>query len=641
MSIRLDLDVKGKGLTFDENKLTTDWDEASSVEKRENGIYLYDVAGGLDNWTIVSYSGSNGIKTNDEVVQYIYAFSRYPVDETRRDPQALGFLTEYEKCTEDVVNEINWLHNNGYPQRAQWFPKEHDLMIFKGVGVPLNIHELYGDLVNKTCEDGLRYPDSVCEALFVIEHVEYTDSDSDKLPIKDMDIRCLWSSENCNVKPGELLPKTNRTSYSGTQPNRSPDGVVGNYYAYDFEPATFPPYNSNDTASTSGTVESTVGSYSGAYQKEGGQRKNIYGPGWVWVPGSSYVEYNDDGFANAVATSGHYEYVGTSGTTSTDGDFYQLFYGNKKSVYENAGYSFGDIFKVGTESNYYRKSYYTCEIAIAYDPTTDLVTMRNGYKFPLWFLRNVKYHKPEVGDNVYVLCADHYGDDDTPYWNDNTPMVWTDSSRSPVIGDVATLTSIDSNNVATIKPIETNDSTTYKIALDCLIKANHYVYGHSDPEMWKNIRSIGDSWNRTFYPSLVSIKDGASVEFVKCGTCVDPDHIWEFSPGTNPYGSQAMVVLRTFDKLNKALVTPATITKLQYTTYQPDYKVGFGAAYSKQNYAIVVSMDDLNVITGGYDGYTSSAASQTTSLPISQETYDANSTGSSYYSKGSNKAPRR
>ena len=511
MSIRLDLDVKGKGLTFDENKLTTDWDGASNVEKRENGIYLYDVAGGLDNWTIVSYSGSNGIKTNDEVVQYIYAFSRYPVDETRRDPQALGFLTEYEKCTEDVVNEINWLHNNGYPQRAQWFPKEHDLMIFKGVGVPLNIHELYGDLVNKTCEDGLRYPDSVCEALFVIEHVEYTDSDSDKLPIKDMDIRCLWSSENCNVKPGELLPKTNRTSYSGTQPSRSPDGVVGNYYAYNFEPATFPPYNSNDTASKSGNVESTVGSYSGLYKKQEYSRVE---------PDVQYT-YNDDGFVTAYISSGHYEYVGASNMGTTDGDFYQLFYGSKKSVYENAGYSFGDIFKVGTESNYYRKIYYTCEIAIAYDPTTDLVTMRNGYKFPLWFLRNVKYHKPEVGDNVYVLCADHYGDNDTPYWNDNTPMVWGESTiRPPVIGDVATLTSIDSNNVATIKSMETNDSKTYKIALDCLIKANHYVYGHSDPEMWKNIRSIGDSLNRTFYPSLVSIKDGASVEFVNV------EHVW-------------------------------------------------------------------------------------------------------------------
>ena len=558
MSIRLDLDVKGKGLTFDENRLTTDWDEASSVEKRENGIYLYDVAGGLDNWTIVSYSGSNGIKTNDEVVQYIYAFSRYPVDETRRDPQALGFLTEYEKCTEDVVNEINWLHNNGYPQRAQWFPKEHDLMIFKGVGVPLNIHELYGDLVNKTCEDGLRYPDSVCEALFVIEHVEYTDSDSDKLPIKDMDIRCLWSSENCNVKPGELLPKTNRTSYSGTQPSRSPDGVVGNYYAYDFEPATFPPYNSNDIASTSGTVESTVESYGAYRNKHGGQRENIYGPGWVWVPGSSYVEYNDDGSATAVATSGHYEYVGTSNmdTTSTDGDFYQLFYGSKKSVYENAGYSFGDIFKVGSESNYYRKTYYTAEPAIAYDVNTDMVTLRNGYKFPLWYLRNLKYHQAEVGDKAYILCPDHYDESDTPYWADGTPMVWSGTNRCPTLGEPVIVTSIDSNNIATITGMApySTEGEQHTLPADCLIKANHYVYGHSDPEMWKNIRSIGDSSNRLFYPSLVSIKDGASVEFAKCGTCVDPDHIWEFSPGTNPYGTQTMVVLRTFDKLNKALL---------------------------------------------------------------------------------------
>ena len=105
----MDLDIKGSGFTFDGNKLTTDWDENSKVEKRENGIYLYDIAGGLDNWTIVSYMGSNGIKTNDEVVQYIYAFSRYPVDEENRNPQSMKFLTEFEKSTNDVINEINFI----------------------------------------------------------------------------------------------------------------------------------------------------------------------------------------------------------------------------------------------------------------------------------------------------------------------------------------------------------------------------------------------------------------------------------------------------------------------------------------------------------------------------------------------------
>ena len=619
MSIRLDLDITGKGFTFDGNKLTTDWDEESHVEKRENGIYLYDVAGGLDNWTIVPYSGSVGIKTNEEVVQYIYAFSRFPVDEENRDAQSLKFLTEYEKSTDDVINEINWLHNNGYPQRAQWFPKEHDLMIFKGVGVPLDIHELYGDLVNQTCEDGLRYPDSVCEALFVIERVLYTDSDARKLPIVDMDIRCLWSSENCNVKPGELLPK-NRTSYSGTYINRSPDGVVGNYYAFDFIPATFPPYDAN-AASSGTTVIANYPSY-GYWDSNGVYTVGIR----VNVPAGTPI----------YSTS-----TGSASSNTLPGNFYELFYGAKKTTYTDAGYSFGDLFDKGIGYTSQKKPY-LCEVAVEYDEKTDIVTLKNGYKFPLWYLRNVKYNIPSKDDMCYVICPDHYDEDGDGCWKDGTKLLNTFNygddtdvnGRLPSIGEFFKCTSVDATGLATVEPWNVDKGVGYTFQTDvhCLAKANHYYYGHYDEDMWTNIRSIGDSYNRMFYPSLVSVKEGAAIEYVQCGTCVDPDHIWEFTTGTNPYGTQPMLVLRTFDKLNKALVTPATISKIDTAKYKPDYAIEYGPSCNKQNYAIAVSMDDLEVITLNYEPYISNTQSQTSSLPISDDTYNQYST-SNYLTK--------
>ena len=614
MAPRMDLDIKGSGFTFDGNKLTTDWDENSKVEKRENGIYLYDIAGGLDNWTIVSYAGSNGIKTNDEVVQYIYAFSRYPVDEENRNPQSMKFLTEYEKCTDDVINEINWLHNNGYPQRAQWFPKERDLMIFKGVGVPLDIHELYGDLVNKTCEDGLRYPDSVCEALFVIERVMYSDSDSNKLPILDMDIRCLWSSENCNVKPGELLPKDKRTSYSGTQPGRSPGEVIGNYYSFDFQEAYFPPYKEAKGYLTKADRMAQEG-----YKK---------------VQDVSYA-YNEDGSANAYATTS-YIYTGNKALPAKD-TFYWLFHGDKKTTYENAGYSFGNIFNIIESSKTYLK--YSVGYAVDYDVNTDMVTFMNGEKYPLWYLRRMGYHQPSVGEMCYVLFPDHY-ESGTAYWHGDTPM---DATKT-MLGDMYKCTAIESGIATVVYWDAVNGSgsseSTYQIDIRCLAKANHYYYGNADTQILNEIHSIGDSYNRLFYPCLVSIKSGASVEYATCGTCVDPDHIWEFSAGTNPYGTQPMVVLRTFDKLNKALVTPATIESLTYTQNKPGYKTNYGGDCDTQTYAVVVSIDDLEIITMNYEGYVTSKQSQTSSLPISSETYDANSTGSAYYGNGS-RAGRR
>ena len=614
----MDLDIKGSGFTFDGNKLTTDWDENSKVEKRENGIYLYDIAGGLDNWTIVSYMGSNGIKTNDEVVQYIYAFSRYPVDEENRNPQSMKFLTEFEKSTNDVMNEINWLHNNGYPQRAQWFPKERDLMIFKGVGVPLDIHELYGDLVNKTCEDGLRYPDSVCEALFVIERVEYTDSDSNKLPILDMDIRCLWSSENCNVKPGELLPKDERTSYTGTKPDsRTPGEVIGNYYAFDFKEAYFPPYKAAKGYLT---------------------KKDIMEQqGYMQVQDTQYTQ-NSNGSVSATTTAA-YIYTGNKSWIAKD-TFYWLFYGEKKTTYESAGYSFGK--RINRKDADWTLAKYEVGYAVDYDVKTDLVTFMSGESYPLWYLRRLGYHQPVEGDLCYVLFPDHYDETGMPCYNDGTPFYKTFDPNTtvqaggPILGDPFKCKSITAG-IATIEPwkFATNDGFGYTFTIDvrCLAKANHYAYGpRADTEIDTEIHSIGNSFDRLFYPCLVTIKPGASVEYAGCGSCIDPDHIWEFTPGTNPYGTQPMLVIRTFDKLNKALVTPATIKKLQYASGdKPDYSIEYGGLYDKQTYAIAVSLDDLEVITKSYEGYATSTQSQTSTLPISSQTYSDYSTGNSYY----------
>ena len=208
---RFDLNFSETGFTYDENQLTTKWDSNSGVQKLNDGLFLNGIQSSsddnktIDNWTIVEYNGSGTIKTNPEVVQYIYAFSKYPVIEDTRDSMSMKFDESHYKTNTQLIAEINWLHYNGYPQRAQCFPKVGDLIMFKGVGVPLNIHELYGDLVNKTCEDGRRYPDSTCEAMFVLESVTYS-GDNQQLPLLDLKIRCLWKSDECpTFTVGQLL----------------------------------------------------------------------------------------------------------------------------------------------------------------------------------------------------------------------------------------------------------------------------------------------------------------------------------------------------------------------------------------------------------------------------------------------------
>jgi L,D-peptidoglycan transpeptidase YkuD (ErfK/YbiS/YcfS/YnhG family) len=79
--------------------------------------------------------------------------------------------------------------------------------MFKGVGVPLNIKELYGDLVNRTCEDGLRYPDSTCEALFIVREAEYS-GENQVLPLLNIELQCIWSEDTFSVKPGHYLSES-------------------------------------------------------------------------------------------------------------------------------------------------------------------------------------------------------------------------------------------------------------------------------------------------------------------------------------------------------------------------------------------------------------------------------------------------
>ena len=161
----------------------------------------------MDKWTIVEYNGTGTVKTNKDVCQYIYAFSRYPVIESSREGMSLKFDTQQEKTKQNLIDEINWLHNNGYPQRSQCSPKVGDLIMFKGVGVPLNIKELYGDLVNRTCEDGLRYPDSTCEALFIVREAEYS-GENQLLPLLNIELQCIWSEDTFSVKPGHYLSES-------------------------------------------------------------------------------------------------------------------------------------------------------------------------------------------------------------------------------------------------------------------------------------------------------------------------------------------------------------------------------------------------------------------------------------------------
>ena len=99
----------GNGLTFDGNKLAVNTAPDGDIVKEPDGLYIPDLSGGssgtrVDNHTVVVESQNNRLRANRDVVQYIFAMSRYPV--TNRDSVS-SYSTNKSaiKTIDDILNE--------------------------------------------------------------------------------------------------------------------------------------------------------------------------------------------------------------------------------------------------------------------------------------------------------------------------------------------------------------------------------------------------------------------------------------------------------------------------------------------------------------------------------------------------------
>ena len=169
-----DIDISlsiGNGFTFDDNKLTVNVDPSSSITKEEDGLYIPSAtdSGGtrVDNHTVIVESQNNRLRTNRNVVQYIFAMSRYPVT-SRASIESYSYDNKSIKTIDDIRNEFNAVldASNGDVQWTTYDLIKGDLFMLRGIPRPAKYSSW-----PVAMDDGNRYIGDVCYALFVVDKI--------------------------------------------------------------------------------------------------------------------------------------------------------------------------------------------------------------------------------------------------------------------------------------------------------------------------------------------------------------------------------------------------------------------------------------------------------------------------------------
>jgi len=181
----------GKGLGFNDNKLTTAIAESSLITKRPDGIFVGNLTGnpgqgggtnGCDNHTVIPFS--NACCINRNVVQFIFAMSAWKV--TNRTVGNYTINPSAMKSKADVINEFNAvLTKYGYTSYNIF---EKDLMMFRHNPTPLAYTGW-----TETIDDGNRYPSTPCLALFVVDSIS---KPSGSLWVNDITLKCVWRTDD-------------------------------------------------------------------------------------------------------------------------------------------------------------------------------------------------------------------------------------------------------------------------------------------------------------------------------------------------------------------------------------------------------------------------------------------------------------
>lgn len=183
----ISIDV-GNGLTFDDNKLTTNWVDDSNVTKSPNGIIVGDMnefqmnrtISTVDNETLVE--SNNGVSINRDKVQCIFAMSCWKVES--RSPYNYTINQSLMKTKEDVIEEMNILIDEY--NHTCYNMNNGDLLMFRHQPVPL-----MNDTWSYTSDNGLRDEHTPCIALFVVTDISYSDK-----KVSDINLKCLWYDDN-------------------------------------------------------------------------------------------------------------------------------------------------------------------------------------------------------------------------------------------------------------------------------------------------------------------------------------------------------------------------------------------------------------------------------------------------------------
>lgn len=188
----------GNGLTFNGNKLTTNFDSLDHVEKTENGLSIHSTSGEsgtsttVDDITIHDRLGTGtACHVDRDRVQHIYNMSVTVVT----DHSKTHFIQDdtQMKSKADVIDEIN--RGKTYEDLEVKSDNSYemvvgDLFMFgpssKLRRVPAN--------ETLTSESGVRLPYYPLLALFVVESItkEETGFANPKYRTTDISLRCLW-----------------------------------------------------------------------------------------------------------------------------------------------------------------------------------------------------------------------------------------------------------------------------------------------------------------------------------------------------------------------------------------------------------------------------------------------------------------
>lgn len=187
----------GKGLGFNDNKLTTIWsDKSVPIEKREDGLYIPSLKGDngsnggteIDGYTIITDS-NNRLTINRDVVQLIFSMSAYVVV-SRNSVSSYSIDKSQIKTIDDIVNECNAIIDNGGPRWTTYDMQKGDLFQLRNNAVPAQ----YSDWP-VAVDDGNRYNGQTLLALFVV-----TDITTNNHYTNTLSLQCLWSSLSQFVK---------------------------------------------------------------------------------------------------------------------------------------------------------------------------------------------------------------------------------------------------------------------------------------------------------------------------------------------------------------------------------------------------------------------------------------------------------